>query len=90
MPPITLAVYQGGNVRGVESNVKLAIQVIEAAAAKQVDLLVFCETFLHGYCSGDLLREKAEVQQGPSFRAISKAASDNKVRKQEFTFILGL
>lgn len=88
MPPITLAIYQGGHKRGVESNVQLAIDVIKAAAAKQVDLVVFCETFLHGYCSGELLREKAEIQQGPSFQAISKAAADNKVCMLRFTLNL--
>jgi predicted amidohydrolase len=74
-----LAVYQGGFSRGVAANLQLADQTIRTAAEQQVDLIVFSETFLHGYCSGDHLREHAETQQGPSFQHFSKLASQLKI-----------
>jgi predicted amidohydrolase len=79
MPPIKVGVYQGGCARGVNDNIELAERVLTSAAADQIDLVVFSETFLHGYCSGSMLRDLAETQTGPSFQRISKVAAQLKV-----------
>lgn len=81
MPAIKIAVYQGGCPRGVEDNLELLEKVMEEASEKGVDLVVFSETFLHGYCAGPILRDRAEIQNGPSFQCISQIAARLKVRK---------
>lgn len=76
---INLAVYQGGLVKGVAENLALMEQVLAEASQKSVDLVVFSELFLQGYCAGSDLREFAEIVTGDSFQRISKMAVQYQV-----------
>lgn len=79
MPPIKIALYQGKSDSGVEVNVALKERVMAQASAESADLIVFCETSLHGYCSGPVLLSEAEMQYGTTFQRISQLAAQLKV-----------
>ena len=86
MPGIKLAVYQGGHARGVKENLALLESVLTSASRDSIDLVVFSELFLQGYCSGSDLREFAETKNGESFQKISQIAAQSQVRKIDHKF----
>jgi len=57
IPKLNVAVHQGGYAEGVESNLKLLEKVIEQKRDNKLDLVIFCELFLCGYCIGPKFRE---------------------------------
>jgi predicted amidohydrolase len=56
-PKLHVGVYQGGYAEGVEANLKLLEKVIEQNRDQQLDLIIFCELFLCGYCIGPKFNE---------------------------------
>jgi predicted amidohydrolase len=78
-PKLHVGVYQGGYAEGVEANLKLLENVIEQKRDQQLDLIIFCELFLCGYCIGPKFNEVAEVANGSSFQFISSVAKKNNI-----------
>jgi predicted amidohydrolase len=76
-PILHVGVYQGGYAEGVEANLKLLQKVIEEKRDQKVDLVIFAELFLCGYCIGPKFNEVAEEVDGPSFQFISNVAKKN-------------
>ncbi len=54
---LNVAVYQGGYAEGVEANLKLLEKVLEQKRDQKLDLVIFCELFLCGYCIGPKFHE---------------------------------
>lgn len=78
--PLRLAIYQPA-CHGADAKTRLDIlrQVAAEAAKWDVDLLLTPELYLSGYNVGDLIRTRAEPQDGPSARLVAEIARECSV-----------
>eukprot|EP01119_Soliformovum_irregulare_P002743 TRINITY_DN129_c0_g3_i1.p1 TRINITY_DN129_c0_g3~~TRINITY_DN129_c0_g3_i1.p1 ORF type:complete len:271 (-),score=42.32 TRINITY_DN129_c0_g3_i1:124-936(-) len=72
-----IGVYQGGGVT-VTQNLDIIRTVLQNAPS-DLDLIIFCELFLTGYCSSKDLRTFAEHADGPSFQIIAELAKKHNI-----------
>ncbi len=56
-PILHVGVFQGGCAEGVEANLKLLEIAVEQKRDQKVDLVIFAELFLCGYCIGPNFHE---------------------------------
>lgn len=70
---LRLGIYQGGDVSGVEKNLKIMDEVVHKHSGK-VDLWCFPELFACGYVDGDYIRTAAEPADGATFAHVSELA----------------
>lgn len=65
--------------QGREHNLKRAAEAVKAAAAGGAILVVFPEMYIAGYEAGERLRSVCETADGPSFEAMAKFATENRI-----------
>lgn len=75
---LRLGIYQGGFRDGVDRNIKLLEEIV-SSNYENVDLFIFSELFICGYCIGKEFWNVAEEYNGPSFQKISSIAKHYRV-----------
>lgn len=75
MSRVTIACFQGNSALGeVEVNLVRALEVMAEGAAAGADIVIFPETFLHGYRADELFADTAVAVPGPAVERLADAA----------------